>query len=118
MSYRTGQKKLRLRQARALLLAASCACLVGLTASGFAQDALLQNQEGEILLQLEEAPTYEVAPLDPSFHKKKTAANQRKAEHEEALRQINDALIVSNNKRKELRDSVAALEEDLSLIHI
>ena len=112
MSYCTGQKKLRLRQARALLLAGSCASLLGLSVSGFAQDALLQNQEGEILLQPEQAPTYEVAPLDPSFDKKKTAANQRKAEHEEALRQINDALIVSNNKRKELQDSVAALEED------
>lgn len=112
MSYRTGQKKLRFGQARALLLAASCVSLFGLTSNGIAQDALLQNQEGEILLQPEEAPTFEVAPLDPSFGKKKQVANQRKAEHEEALRQINDALIVSNNKRKELEDSVAALDED------
>ncbi|MEP3628626.1 MAG: peptidoglycan DD-metalloendopeptidase family protein [Hyphomicrobiales bacterium] len=112
MSYRTGQKKLGFGQARALLLAASCVSLFGLTSNGFAQDALLQNQEGEILLQPEVAPTFEAAPVDPSFGKKKQAANQRKAEHEEALRQINDALIISNNKRKELEDSVAALDED------
>ena len=112
MSYRTKQKKMGFGQARASLFAVSCASLLGLTINGFAQDALLQNQEGEILLQPEEAPTFEVAPLDPSFGKKKLAANRRKAEHEETLRQINDALIVSNNKRKELEDSVAALDED------
>ena len=116
MSYRTEQKKMGLKQTQAMLLVACCASLFGLPANGFAQDALLQNQEGEILLQPEQAPTFEIAPLDPSFDKKKQAANQRKAEHEETLRQINDALIVSNNKRKELEDSVAALDEDRSAL--
>ena len=112
MSFRIRQMKMGLGQTRAVMLGVSCASLLGLSAIGFAQDALLQNQEGEILLQPEKAPVFEVAPLDPSYDKKKQAANKRKVEHEETLRKINDALIVSNNTRKELEDSVAALDED------
>jgi len=93
-----------------------CASLLGVSTRGFAQDVLLQNQEGEILLQPESEPTYELAPVDPSYDKKKQAANKRKGQHEETLRQINDALIVSNKKRKELEDSVAALDDDRSVL--
>ena len=91
----------------AMLLAATC-----FGAPSFGQDALLSSQEGEIILQPEEAPVFEVAPLDPSYEKKKQTARKRKRQEEEALRALNDALIVSNKTREELEVSVTALDED------
>ena len=80
MSFRMKQKKMGLKRARALLLGVGCASLLGASMSSFAQDALLQNQEGEILLQPDKAPVFEGAPVDPSYDKIMQAPNKRKAE--------------------------------------
>lgn len=94
-----------------------CACLasglIGLSVlHAMADDLLLINPGGEIRFETAEPPAIAIPKPDPAYHKILTAAERRKAEHEEALRRLNDAMVVSAERQKELGDSVVALDQD------
>lgn len=99
-------------------------CCAGLAAAVFgssllsvlplarADDLLLANPGGEIRFEAAEPPVIAIPKPDPAFNQILTAAERRKAEHEAALRRLNDAMVVSAERQKELADSVAALDQD------
>lgn len=99
--------------AKASLRAALGVCVLALVSvTAYSQDALLPNLEGEITFESAEPPAFEPRELDPSYTEALSVAQRRKAENEEALRRLNDAMIVSTERQAELAQSVAALDTD------
>ena len=86
--------------------------LFSLAIMAHAQEPLLPNVEGEITFDGDETPRFEPKPLDPALNDVLSSAERRKAENEEALRRLNDAMVVSQEKQTELQESVAALDKD------
>lgn len=107
---------------KASVKAAACLCAAGFVTIALpahharAQDALISNPVGEITFEPGEPPAFELPELDPAYRERLTSAERRKAENEAALRRLNDAMVVSNEKQTELRDSVAALDKDRDVL--
>lgn len=104
------------------LLKASLTALFGLCALGLvsvsaqSQDSLLPNPAGEITFESVEPPAFEPQRLDPTYNEILSSAERRKVENEAALRRLNDAMVVSNEKQNELAESVAALDADRDVL--
>lgn len=92
-------------------------CALGfISASAQSQDSLLPNPAGEITFESVEPPVFEPQPLDTTYDEILSSAERRKAENEAALRRLNDAMVVSNEKQNELAESVAALDADRDVL--
>lgn len=83
-----------------------------LPSAAWPQDTLLVNPRGEIVFDGGDPAELDVAAPDPAYNELLSAAERRKAENEDALRRLNDAMVVSNERRAELSESVAALDTD------
>ena len=79
---------------------------------GLIQEPLLSNPAGEITFDKVEPPSFEPKAVDPSLNELLSSAQRRKEENEAALRRLNDAMVVSNEKQQELAESVAAFDKD------
>ncbi len=77
-----------------------------------AQEALFLKPEGEIVFQEERPPSIKPKKIDPSFGQKLSLAEQKKLDNENALRRLNDALVLSQEKKKKLSDEIATLDDD------